>query len=248
MRNIVLHISFNGTNYAGYQIQQNANTITNEVQKAIGKVFDKREDIKGCSRTDSKVHAIEYVLNFFTEHTIPIHKVPFALNCELPEDIVVNTAYEAKDDFHARYSTTGKQYLYKVYNKRLRDPFLCNLFYQYPFPIDEKQLNQAAQTFVGTHDFLSFAGKKVKPGSTVRTVFSFEVTREGDFVYFRISGDGFLYNMVRILVGTLLGICEGRIDPDKLREILKAKDRTKAGKTAPPQGLYLEKVFYLENM
>lgn len=246
MRNIAITLSYNGKNYAGYQIQKNANTIMAELQKAIEKVMGEKTDVKGCSRTDSKVHAKGYVLNFKTNSTIPAERVPLALNMYLPEDIAVLHAAEVSEEFHARYSSIGKEYIYKVYTGRYRDPFMADFTCHYPHKIDVTQLNDCAQIFVGTHDFLSFTGKKNTQENTVRTVSSFDVTQQGDTITFTVRGDGFLYNMVRILVGTLLGVAEGRFSKDSLGEVLKAKNRECAGKTAPPQGLYLNKVFYGE--
>lgn len=204
-----------------------------------------REDIIGCSRTDSKVHANSYFFNMPTKLTIPAHKFVEIMNRALPEDICVLSCKEVDIDFHARYHSKGKEYIYKVYNKDERNVFLSKLALHYKLPIDENFLNEQAQALVGKHDFTSLCSMKIKKDiPTVKTIEYINVYREGDFVYFKIKADGFLYKMARIIVGTLLYVGEGKIPPNTLGEILEKKDRTLAGKTAEPYGLYLNKVFY----
>lgn len=244
MRNILLCLQFRGTNYHGYQVQKNALAVATPIQDAIEAVIGKREDIKGCSRTDSGVHAREYVLNFQTEREIPCRGLKIALNQRLPDDIVVTRCEEVPLSFHARYSARGKEYIYQINNGAQRDPFGVDLSYFYPYPLDEEMLGREAQDFVGTHDFKAFCSAGSDIEDTVRTVTYAAVERKGDMLYFTVRGDGFLYNMVRIMVGTLLRIAQGKIGQGEIPAIIASKDRGRAGLTAPAHGLYLNRVFY----
>lgn len=240
----MLTLQFNGYRYHGFQVQKNAITITEVVQNAIEKVFKKRYDIKGCSRTDAMVHANMYCITFFTEQQIPCERVVIALNMHLPPDIAVINCKEVEKDFHPRYSCKGKRYIYKIHNSRIKEPFLYHLVYEYPYPLDDALLNNASKAFIGTHDFAAFCSSGSKVVDTTRTIYDCGVTREGDIVTFYVEGNGFLYNMVRIMVGTLLKIAAGQIKPDAIPAIIASKDRQKAGTTAVPYALYLDKVFY----
>lgn len=248
MRNLLVCIAYNGANYHGYQVQANAITITEVVQDVIQKLLKKREGIVGCSRTDTGVHANCYYFNMKTESNIPCYKFIEIMNNGLPNDIVVLDCKEVRLDFHARYECRGKEYIYKIWNSPNRDPFLSGLALHHLNPIDGELLNAQAQAFVGKHDFTSFCSLGHKKGiSMVKTVEYFHVWREGDFVYMRVKADGFLYNMVRIMVGTLLYIGDDKLPRDSIADILAAKDRTAAGKTAPADGLYLNRIFYDDN-
>lgn len=245
LRNLLFEISYNGANYHGYQVQKNAITITEVVQDAIQKVLKKREDIIGCSRTDSRVHANSYFFNMKTQCPIPIDRLIIILNNALPDDIVLLNCKEVSIKFHARHDCIGKEYIYKIYDSEKRTPFLSTLALHNPKHIDEKMLNDVAQQIVGEHDFTSFCSLGFKKGSTmIKNVEYINVSRDGYFVFVKIKANAFLYNMVRIIVGTLLYVNDGKIEKDGITKIIKAKDRTKAGKTAQPQGLYLNKVFY----
>ena len=245
IRNILLNISYNGKNYHGWQIQNNSISVQEIFQKSLFHVLGNNVDIKGCSRTDAGVHANMYCISFKTEHTIPCERLVAALNRYLPLDIAVNKCIEVNSDFHARYSCIGKEYIYKIWNHNIRDPFLDGYAYHYWYKLDEELLNEAAQFFIGKHDFTSFCTlDKRKMGNMERTVKSFTVTRNENMVLMKVSADGFLYNMVRIMVGTLLRVAQGKIHIDEISEIIKAKDRSKAGPTARACGLYLNKVFY----
>lgn len=244
MRNLLFNISYNGARYHGYQVQANAVAVAEVLQDAIEAVLHVREPIVGCSRTDTGVHANSYFFHMKTECRIPCERMVIALNRALPMDIAVHACREVPLDFHARYCCTGKEYLYKLWNSPIKNPFMEHLVYNYRFPIDVERLNEAAQAFVGTHDFRSFCALGGKDIGTVRTIHRFSVKREGELVLFRVAGDGFLYNMVRIMVGTLLTIQEGRLSPDDLPKIIEAKDRRAAGKTARAEGLYLNRVYY----
>lgn len=243
-RNILLKIAYCGTRYHGFQVQQNAQSVCAVLQDAVEKVMGKRWDVKGCSRTDAGVHALEYCISMRCHTTIRCDQLVLALNRYLPEDIAVLSAEDVSLDFHARYHCIGKQYVYKIHNSRVKTPFSPNLSYRYGYPLGVDMLHHEAQDFVGTHDFASFQSAGADIADTVRTVTSFAVHREGDTVFFTVEGDGFLYNMVRIMVGTLIYIAMGRLEQGCIPSILASKDRSCAGKTMPPQGLYLRKVYY----
>lgn len=244
MRNLLLEISYNGACYHGWQVQANAVTVQEKLQDAIEAVFGAREDVKGCSRTDSGVHANMFCCNFKTEKEIPVNKIPSALNANLPLDISVKSCKEVSLDFHARYDCKGKEYVYKIWNTESRNPFLNKLCYHYKYKIDEKMLSEEAQSFVGKHDFSAFCAAGSSVEDMTREIYSCDVKRQGDEVLFYVRGDGFLYNMVRIMVGTLLDISAGKIEKGSISEIIDSKNRTKAGFTAPPEGLYLNQVYY----
>lgn len=245
MRNLLLTISYRGTELHGWQIQDNAVTVQEVFQNALYEIIHERPDIKGCSRTDSGVHAEMYCVSMKIAHPIAEDRLMMAMNRYLPMDVVVTSVREVDDDFHARYSCKGKEYVYKIWNSRVRNPFLNGLALHYRYIIDVEALNNEAQAFVGTHDFTSFCTlDKREKGDFTRTVEYFRVERSGDLVTFTVAADGFLYNMVRIMVGTLLAVEQGRIPHGSVADIIKAENRKKAGPTAPACGLYLNRVFY----
>lgn len=244
MRNLLLTISYDGSNYHGWQVQKNAVTVQEVFQNAVKKLFKQNIDIKGCSRTDSGVHANKYCVSFKTDTDIPCENIIMALNSYLPDDIAVLNCTDMDIDFHARYNVVKKEYVYIINNSKIRNPFLRNYAFWYRYDIDTDYLNEQAQAFVGTYDYSGFCSANSGVEDTVRTVYSFEVSRKGDMVYFKVSADGFLYNMVRIMVGTLLFVNEGKIKKDELKNVILSKNRKLAGKTAPPQGLYLNDVIY----
>jgi len=245
MRNLKITISYDGKNLHGWQIQQNAITVQQCFQQALNSVLQYTPDIKGCSRTDTGVHANMYVISLKTDHKITCERLKAALNRYLPLSIAVKDVCEVDDDFHARYSCKGKRYIYKILNTEVRDPFCEGYALHYRYPIDEQMLNNAAQAYVGTHDFTSFCTlDKREKGDFTRTVKSFSVYREGEFVYMSVEADGFLYNMVRIMVGTLLKIQQGKLPHDSIPSIIFSENRKNAGPTAPACGLYLDEVFY----
>ena len=250
---ILLHISFLGTNYSGYQVQKDARTVQQTLCEAAERVFGVKCDITGCSRTDSGVHALEFCATVTEqkkktiETTIPIEKIPIVFSAVLPADISVNAAEWVDDDFHARYDVKYKEYVYKIYNAQVPDPFFADRSWHYTRVIDDaavSRMNEAAKAFVGTHDFCSYMASGSDIKDTERTVFDAEVRKEGDVITFRVSADGFLYNMVRIFTGTLIGVAEGKFDPLDIPKITAAKDRSAAGVTAPAKGLYLNRVVY----
>ncbi len=245
MRNILLTLAYDGRHYHGWQIQNNAVTVQEVFQQAMSSVFGECPDIKGCSRTDSGVHANMYCLNFHTEHRIPVKRIPSALNNYLPPSIAVLSASEEAEDFHARYSCKGKEYVYKIWNQEIRNPFLDGYALHYWYEIDIEKLNKAASYFIGRHDFTSFCTlDNREKGDFHRTIRKLSVTRADGMVTITVEADGFLYNMVRIIVGTLLYVAQGKILPEQIPSIIAAEDRNKAGPTAPPQGLYLNRVIY----
>ena len=246
MRNFLITISYKGSNYHGWQIQSNAITVQQVFQTALENIIQSTPyEIKGCSRTDSGVHANMYCISLKMEHNITCFRLQTALNRFLPLDISVIGVEEKPLDFHARYSCVSKEYVYKIWNSRIRNPFMDGLVWQYGFPIDENLLNQSAKSYIGKHNFTSFCTlDSRKIGDMERTVTNFEVKRDNDMILMTVEADGFLYNMVRIMVGTLIRISEGKFEPDCIEKIILAKNRSKAGPTAPPSGLYLNKVNY----
>lgn len=244
MRRLLLTIKYDGTDYHGWQVQKNAVTVQEVLQNAIEKVFCKRLDVIGCSRTDSGVHANMYCFSLDTDMNIKNENVVMALNGYLPKDIAVLDCRQVDKNFHPRYSCLSKEYIYIINNGKIRDPFNARYSYYYRRKIDAEYLNGQARYFIGTHDYKGFCSVNSDVESTVRTVKAFDVWREGDLVYFKVSADGFLYNMVRIMVGTLLFVSEGKIPPGELANVISSCDRRRAGKTAPPQGLFLNKVNY----
>lgn len=243
----LLTIKYDGSNYCGWQVQPNAVSVQSTVQKAlIDLTGEDNLCVTGCSRTDSGVHANMFCLHFDSETTIPDNKIPFALNMRLPQDIVATNCKTVADDFHARYSSLGKTYIYKIHNSAILDPFKYKYYLNVNRHIDEKLLDKAAKCFVGTYDFKGFCSVGSSVVDTVRTVSDCFVKRVGDDVIISITANGFLYNMVRIIVGTLLEVNDGKIDVEDLPKIIASGDREKAGPTAKPHGLYLDKVHYAE--
>jgi len=245
LRNLLFEISYRGTNYCGYQVQKNCVSVAQVLQDAIEKVFTVREPIVGCSRTDSGVHANQYYFHMHTENdTIPADRLPLALNRYLPEDVSVLSCREVAADFHARYDCIGKEYLYKIWNMPYKHPFEEDLSFHYPYQMRVEKMARAAQDFLGTHDFKAFCSAGADAESTVRTITDISVTREGGHVLIRVKGDGFLYNMVRIMVGTLLYVNYGMPEEETIADIIASKERSRAGHTVPAHGLYLNQVFY----
>ena len=235
---------YDGTDYHGWQVQPNGITVQETLQNAVEQILGVRENVTGCSRTDSGVHARDFCCNIRTESDIDCYRFVGALNAVLPDSISVKSCTEVNYDFHARYDSLGKRYVYRIWNANYKNPFLTDYAWHYKNRLDADFLNAQAQAYVGTHDFSGFCSSGSSVEDTVRTVRSFSVERHGEEVLFTVEADGFLYNMVRIMVGTLIEISENRIEKDKLIDIIGSRDRSKAGRTAPPQGLYLDKVFY----
>ncbi len=245
MTNFKITCAFSGTNYHGFQRQENGlSTVQGEIERGIYKLLGESVSINGCSRTDAGVHANKFVFNVFLDTAIDPRGIKYGLNGVLPPDISILHAEPAPEDFHARYCCKGKEYIYLIHNSETKCPFYADRMYRSWYPIDDKKIAKSCKDFVGRHDFKAFCAAQCDKEDTVRTVTSFDVERQGDVVRFTVAGDGFLYNMVRIMVGTLLFISDGKLSEDSIPEIIASRDRQRAGKTVPPQGLYLNKVFY----
>jgi tRNA pseudouridine38-40 synthase len=244
MKRIKLTIAYDGTNYCGWQIQPNGITIEEILNKALSKMTGEEILVIGASRTDSGVHAMGNVAVFDTETTIPAEKIAVALNQRLPEDIVITKSEEVPLDFHPRYCNCSKTYEYHIINTRIPIPTkrLTNYFVSYVLDIDK--MRQAASYLVGEHDFVSFCNVRTDVENTVRTITALDILTNGNEITIRITGNGFLYNMVRIIVGTLVRVGRGFYEPEKVKEILEAKDRKAAGVTAPAHGLMLVEIKY----
>lgn len=246
LRNLLITISYDGKNFHGWQIQKNALTVQEVFQNALLKIIGEDVDVKGCSRTDSGVHANMYCISLKTSHPIECIRLKSALNRWLPLSIAVLDCIEVDDDFHARYSCVSKEYVYKIWNNQVRNPFLDGYALHYRYKIDEKLLDKASKAYLGKHDFTSFCTlDKREKGDMTRNVKNFSVVRDGDLITMTVEADGFLYNMVRIMVGTLLRVQQGKIPADSIADIIEKKDRAFAGPTAQACGLYLNKVNYL---
>lgn len=244
MRTLLLTLAFDGTAYHGWQVQANAVTVQQTVQDAVERICGRRDPLTGCSRTDAGVHAREYCCTLRTAHPIACETLVQALNALLPRDIAVSACREVPADFHPRYDCAGKEYVYQIWNAPQKHPFLYKYAYHFKYPIDAAMLHAQAQAYCGTHDFSAFCAAGGSVEDHVRTVYSAEVMREGDLVCFRVAADGFLYNMVRIMTGTLLEIAGGKLPPDCIPAILAGGDRAAAGFTAPAHGLFLNHVSY----
>ena len=244
MKRVKLVVAYDGTNYHGWQVQDNGITIEEVLNRTISELV--QEDIKviGASRTDAGVHACGNVAVFDTESRIPGDKFSFALNQRLPEDIRIQESCEVDADFHPRYADTVKTYEYNILNRRFGLPTkrLYAAFCYYPMDIE--RMNQAAAYLVGEHDFKSFCSAGAQVQTTVRTIYAVNVTKADDMVHIRITGNGFLYNMVRIIAGTLMQVGTGLMEPEQVKEILEARDRSKAGPTAVAKGLTLVEIRY----
>lgn len=244
MRNIALLLSYDGTNYYGYQRQNGFITIQECIEEAIHIITKQKSVIYGCGRTDTGVHAKKYLCTFNTDSTIPIEKFPEALNTRLPDDIVVFDAFEADPEFNGRFSIKEKTYRYIIDNSKINDPFLKNYAWTFKYNLDIDRMRKAAEYIKGEHDFICFMASGGQVKTTVRNVYDLNIEKEGNIIKIDITSNGFLYNMVRIIVGTLCYVGTGKMEPDDVKEIIEKKDRTCAGITAPPQGLYLYNIKY----
>ena len=243
MRRILIRIAYDGTNYCGFQSQPNVPTIQDSVEETLTELTGEKVSLTGGSRTDSGVHSYGNVAVFDTDMRIPAEKIPFALNSRLPRDIVIQSAVETDPGFHPRHCDSLKTYEYVILNRKIDIPLLSRYALHFPRPLDAGLMLQAAEYFRGEHDFASFCAAGGVTESTVRRIDSVSLTDDavtqgsGEIIRFRVTGNGFLYNMVRIMAGTLIDVGCGRIKPGAIPEILAACDRQAAGNTAPPQGL-----------
>ncbi len=244
MANIALFLTYEGTAYHGWQVQKNLPTVCETLEKAASMVVGHRVHVVGCGRTDAGVHARCYVANFHTDSKIPVDRLPYALNTHLPVDIVVTKAFQVHDGFNAIGSCARKEYTYQIYNSRMRDPFYVNRAWFYPRILDQRIMQAAADQFVGTHDFAAVRSVGTDVKSTVRTVYYYQVERRGDLLILRVCANGFLYNMARAMAGTLVYAAEGKIAPEQIGQILESGNRTAAGPTVPPGGLYMTHLWY----
>lgn len=246
MKRVKLTVAYDGTAYCGWQVQPNGITIEEVLNQKLTELTGEQITVIGASRTDSGVHARGNVAVFDTDSPIPAGRMAYALNRKLPEDIVAVKSEEVPLDWHPRYQDCLKTYEYHIWNAEVPDPTKRHTTYHVSYRLDIEKMRRAAGYLVGEHDFVSFCSIHKNVKTTVRTVYELTIGTVGEELVFRIRGDGFLYNMVRIIVGTLLRVGRGFYTPEQVKEILKAKDRNAAGVTAPPQGLVLVEIKYDE--
>lgn len=239
MKRIMLTVAYDGTNYNGWQVQPNGITIEGQLNKALSELLGEEIAVIGASRTDAGVHALCNIAVFDTETKIAPEKIAPALNARLPEDIRIQASVQVADDFHPRRCNTRKTYEYRIYMGKYENPIGRQYAHFVYVPLDVEKMQRAADYLVGEHDFKSFCVAKAQVLTTVRTIYEAKVRKEGPYLIFRISGSGFLFNMVRIIMGTLLEVGRGNLEPEKMQTILEAKDRQAAGPTAPARGLTL---------
>ncbi|AYO29449.1 MAG: tRNA pseudouridine38-40 synthase [Thermoanaerobacteraceae bacterium] len=242
--NVKILLEYDGTNYHGWQRQKNARSIQEVLEEAISAITGEKIRVTGAGRTDAGVHAAGQVANFKTNTRIPVEKLPYAINSRLPDDIVVKEARMVPEEFHARLSAKAKVYSYTIYNAPFPSPLLRNYTYFFPLPLDMGAMKEAASQFVGLHDFSAFRASGSPVKSSVRQINRLEINRCQDLIKIEIEANGFLYNMVRIIAGTLLDAGLHKINPGEVASIIRSGDRDRAGKTLPPQGLCLLKVVY----
>lgn len=244
MKRVKLTVAYDGTNYCGWQVQPNGITIQEVLNQCLSEFTGEKIETIGASRTDAGVHALGNVAVFDTEMRMPGDKFSFALNQRLPEDIRIQKSEEVDVNFHPRYIKSQKTYEYRILNRRF--PIPTERFYSHftYIPLDIEKMREAAEYLVGEHDFKSFCGTGAQVKTTVRAVKEIQIEKNEDRITIRITGEGFLYNMVRIIAGTLMDIGGGLYPPEKMQEILEAKDRKKAGPTAPARGLTLMEIQY----
>ena len=244
MKRILLTVEYDGTNYAGWQRQINGLAVQQVLEETLQKATKERIVVTGASRTDAGVHALGQAVHFDTESRIPPEKYPFVLNTMLPRDIRVHTGREVPKGFHARFMTCGKRYTYRIVNSRHASAIRRNTHVHVPLPLDLAPMQEAAKQLLGTHDYAAFQAAGGTAKTTIRTITSAELVRFGDEIILTVEGDAFLYNMVRIIAGTLIEIGLGRRSVNAFSEAYETLDRLSLGVTAPPQGLELTKVYY----
>ena len=244
MRNIALRLRYDGSRYHGWQVQKGDITVAQTLEEALGKVCGHPVKAVGCGRTDAGVHALRYCANFKTDCRIPVDSFPLAINSRLPGDIAVTMAAEAEDGFNAISSCIKKEYIYKILNSNIRDPFLERRGCFCPQGLDRGLMRAAAAAFEGTHDFRAVRSLGTETKTTVRTVHWCRAEKQGDLITISVCADGFLYNMCRAIVGTMVYASYGKLRPEEIPALLELGDRRLTGPTMPPQGLYLNRVWY----
>ncbi len=248
MKNIAVRIIYDGGRYHGWQVQNNGITVQERVESVLSSLSGEKISVCGCSRTDSGVHALEFVFNFKSDIKIPPDRLPYAMNMHLADDSIV--AVDAKyvsDDFNARFSSKGKRYIYKIWNSKIQNPFTSKYTWYVPYTLSIENMQKAASLLEGKHDFSSFMAAGGSQKTTVRTIRHCSVRQSAEWenqIEIEVEADAFLYNMVRIIAGTLVEVGTGRTEPESIPDIISACDRTSAGMTAPPEGLFLKNVFY----
>ena len=242
---VKLVVAYEGTNYCGWQIQPNGITIEQVLNETLSSLLGEEITVTGASRTDAGVHSLGNVAVFETHTKMPAEKISFALNQRLPEDIVAQESCQVPEDFHPRFSKSRKTYEYRILNCRFRQPLERRTSYFYHYPLDVSAMQKAAAYLVGEHDFTSFASVHAQTNTYVRMIYALDVVREGDMIRIRVQGNGFLYNMVRIIAGTLIQVGAGIKKPEDMESILAGKDRELAGPTAPAHGLTMIGLEYL---
>ena len=241
---VMIVVAYDGSNYSGWQIQPNGVTIEQKLNEALTDLLQEPISIIGASRTDAGVHSLGNVAVFDTNSRMPADKISFALNQRLPDDIVVQYSCQVEDDFHPRYAPCRKTYEYKILNRKMPDPTKRKDTFHYYYDLDVEKMNEAAAYLIGQHDFTSFSSVKAQVKSRVRTIYTARVYKEDDVIHIRLTGDGFLYNMVRIIAGTLMDAGQKFFPAEYMKEILEKKDREYAGNTAPAKGLTLVEICY----
>ena len=244
MKNIALRLRYDGSRYHGWQVQKNAITVAQTMEEALAKVCGERVKLTGCGRTDAGVHALRYCANFHSDCTVPVDRMPLAVNSRLPDDIAVVDAVEVPDDFNAIGSCVKKEYVYKILNSRIPDPFLADRVCFYQQRLNISLMQAAARAFEGTHDFKAVRSEGTQTKTTVRTVYWCRAEKDGDLITVSICANGFLYNMCRAMVGTMVYASYGKLIPEEIPALLEKRDRRLTGPTMPPQGLYLNRVWY----
>lgn len=244
MKRILLKIEYDGTNYSGWQKQPEQRTIQGEIEDAIFKSIGERVELYGSGRTDAGVHALSQTAHFDLNAQVPISKLAYILNNVLPEDIVIKQACEVEPDFHARFSLKRKTYLYKIYNAPFKNAFLAKSSAWVREPLDVNKMKEGASLIIGEHDFKGLCSSKTCTLNFVRTIYDIDIYKQDDFVCVEVTGSGFLYNMVRIIVGTLVDFALNKISLTDIKVAVEKGDRTKAGHTMPPSGLYLKETIY----
>lgn len=247
MKRVMLVVAYDGTNYCGWQVQPNAVTVEGVINQKLSELLKEEIRVIGASRTDSGVHALGNVAVFDTESRIPGEKVSYALNQRLPDDICIQKSMEVPADFHPRYCKCWKEYEYRIYNSEFANPMERLYSYFVYRKLNIEAMKKAAEYLVGEHDFKSFCSTATQTETTVRTIYGIDVNQQEKIITIKVRGNGFLYNMVRIIVGTLVQVGIGFYDADKVKEMLEAEDRTVAGPTAPACGLRLNEIFYDED-